>query len=97
MALKPKATFLPFSHFEPNTIRNLVDIRQTERHTIINNDGKSILMSQIVKNNCDKYPNNMNCNVFKFPILPDIIPYRSKNGWDFTSLNIEELIPNDRE
>lgn len=79
MVVLPTATKLIF---QPDNIKNVVDIRESESHGIIKNHGKTVLMSNLSHNCKDKYPNNANCNVFKYPILPDIIPFRSKNGWN---------------
>ena len=72
-------------YFIPHYISNYVDIRNPEGHTIINYDGKSVLMGNIVTNNTVKPPNNDDCNIFRWPILADILPFRSKKEWDFVS------------
>lgn len=82
MVAEAKATTC---HFIPDYIRNYVDIRNTESHTIIKNDGKTVQMTEIVTNNDVKTSKNTDCNVFKWPILPDLMPFRSKKGWDFVS------------
>lgn len=81
---KPKATT---PHFIPDYIRNLVVIRESESHTILMYNGKSLQKSEIVRNNGDKYPNNLNCNVYKWPILPLVMPYRRGKTWDLQSEN----------
>lgn len=72
--------------FIPNNILNYRVFRKTESHenTIIY--GKSVLLNKLSDNCKEKYRNNVNRNIYRWPIMADILPYYSHGRWDFTDL-----------
>lgn len=72
--------------FMLNNILNYRVFRQTEGHENDNNNGKTLLLTKLSKNINNKYTNNQNCKVFKYPIFGGPIFGYSNGRWFFDEI-----------